>query len=439
MLISELVGKNVAIWGLGREGNAVLEYLQKHNITPNIRIFENDNEVNLDGVEVVIKSPGVSLYKPEIIAAKKQGVKFTSSSDLFLSEMRARNTKCKVIGVSGSKGKSTSVSAMAHMMSAAGFKVGLGGNIGRPIIELLDGDYDYVVGEFSSYQAADLTSSPQIVMFTNLFYVHTDWHNHSHEQYCKDKLHLVANQQAGDVYFANARNEQLVQYSNEYPHNRQWYDVADGFHAEGRELYYRQEKLFSIGDLKLSGDHNLDNLAGVFSVLKYLGFDIKAAVEALKSFEPLEHRLQNFAQYQGIKFINDSISTAPEAAIGAMKSFDENIVIISGGQDLAQNYQSYAEYIENNPKVKMVVAMYQSGPKIAEQIRTLVQRNDFKLLETNDLELAVSQAMETLQNLGQGGIVLFSPTAPSFGVYKNFMERGEHFMSVVKNLLAKAA
>ena len=438
MLISELIGKNVAIWGLGREGNSVLEYLQKHNVTSNIRIFENDNEVNLDGVEVVIKSPGVSLYKPEIIEAKSKGIKFTSSSDLFLSEMRARNPKCRVIGVSGSKGKSTSVSAMAHMMSAAGFRVGLGGNIGRPIIELLDGDYDYVVGEFSSYQAADLSASPQIVMFTNLFYVHTDWHNHSHEQYCKDKLHLVANQQAGDVYFANARNEQLVQYSNEYPNNRQWYDVADGFHAEGRELYYRQEKLFSIGDLKLSGDHNLDNLAGVFSVLKYLGFDIKAAVEALKSFEPLEHRLQNFAQYQGIKFINDSISTAPEAAIGAMKSFDENIVIISGGQDLAQNYQPYAEYIENNPKVKMVVAMFQSGPKIAEQIRTLVHRDDLKLLETNDLELAVAKAVEILQNSGQGGIVLFSPTAPSFGVYKNFMERGQHFMSVVKNLLAKA-
>ena len=317
--------------------------------------------------------------------------------------------------------------------------VGLGGNIGRPIIELLDGDYDYVVGEFSSYQAADLSASPQIVMFTNLFYVHTDWHNHSHEQYCKDKLHLVANQQQGDVYFANARNEQLVQYSNEYPNNRQWYDVAESFHAEGRELFYRQEKLFSISDLKLSGVHNLDNLAGVFSVLKYLGLDIKAAAEALKSFEPLEHRLQNFAQYQGIKFINDSISTAPEAAIGAMKSFDENIVIISGGQDLAQNYQPYAEYIENNSKVKMVVAMFQSGPKIAEQIRTCVHRNDFKLLETNDLELAVSQAMETLQNSGQGGIVLFSPTAPSFGVYKNFMERGQHFMSVVKNLLAKVA
>lgn len=438
MLISELIGKNVAIWGLGREGNSVLEYLQKHNVTSNIRIFENDNEVNLDGVEVVIKSPGVSLYKPEIIEAKSKGIKFTSSSDLFLSEMRARNPKCRVIGVSGSKGKSTSVSAMAHMMSAAGFRVGLGGNIGRPIIELLDGDYDYVVGEFSSYQAADLSASPQIVMFTNLFYVHTDWHNHSHDQYCKDKLHLVANQQQEDVYFANARNEQLVQFSNEYPHNRQWYDVTESFHAEGRELFYRQEKLFSISDLKLSGDHNLDNLAGVFSVLKYLGFDIKAAVEALKNFEPLEHRLQNFAQYQGIKFINDSISTAPEAAIGAMKSFDENIVIISGGQDLAQNYQPYAEYIENNPKVKMVVAMFQSGPKIAEQIRTLVHRDDLKLLETNDLELAVAKAVETLQNSGQSGIVLFSPTAPSFGVYKNFMERGQHFMSVVKNLLAKA-
>lgn len=439
MQINELDGKVIAVWGLGREGTSVLGYLQKYGIGKEIRVFENDGEADLSGVDIVVKSPGVSLYKPEIVAAKARGIRFTSSSDLFLGEMRSRKPQCPVIGISGSKGKSTSVSALAHMMAAAGRKVGLGGNIGRPIIELLEDDYDYVVGEFSSYQAADLTVSPQIAMFTNLFYVHTDWHNHSHEQYCRDKIHLIAHQQPGDVYFANRRNGQLAEYTENYVGKRRWYNVPDGFHAEGRELFYRDEKLLEMRDLKLNGDHNLDNLCGVFSILDYLGFDIKAAAQALQSFEPLEHRLQNFAEYRGIKFINDSISTAPEAAIGAMKSFDDNIVIISGGQDLDQDYRAYADYVAREAKVKMVVAMYQSGPKIAGQIRNRVHRGDFELLETDDLDLAVAKAVDVLKGYGQGGTVLFSPTAPSFGFYKNFMERGQHFMSVVKNLLAKAA
>ncbi len=435
MLISELQNRCIAIWGLGREGNAVLNYLTQHNIGKEIKVFANDDEVNLNGVDIVIKSPGVSMYKSEIIKAKENGVKFTSSSDLFLSEMRANRSNCKVIGISGSKGKSTSVSALHHMLSAMGYKVGLGGNIGRPIIELLDDDYDYIVGEFSSYQAADLTVSPHIVMYTNLFYVHTDWHNHSHEQYCKDKMHLSANQQAGDVVFANKRNPQLCEYVS--AKNLQWYNVENTYHAKGRDLFFKDEKLLNITDLKLSGDHNLDNLAGVFSVLQYWGMDIRKAVEALKSFEPLEHRLQNFAEKNGIKFINDSISTAPEAAIGAMKSFDENIVIISGGQYLEQNYQEYAEYVSDNSKIKMVAAMYQSGPAITQAIKDKVKRDDFELLESNDMEEVVSRAYKLLQEKGQGGYVLFSPTAPSFGVYKNFMERGQHFMTTVKNLLEK--
>ena len=122
-----------------------------------------------------------------------------------------------------------------------------------------------------------------------------------------------------------------------------------------------------------------------------------------------------------------------------MKSFDDNIVIISGGQDLDQDYRAYADYVAREAKVKMVVAMYQSGPKIAGQIRNRVHRGDFELLETDDLDLAVAKAVDVLKGYGQGGTVLFSPTAPSFSFYKNFMERGQHFMSVVKNLLAKAA
>lgn len=435
MLINDLKDKNIALWGLGTEGAASLEYLQKHKIGKSIKVFKDDSEVDLNGVDIIIKSPGVSVYKNEIIRAKADGIIVTSSSDIFLDEVRTNQPECKIIGISGSKGKSTSVSALYHMMKTLGLNVGLGGNIGKPLIELIDSGYDYIICEFSSYQTADLRNSPHIAMFTNLFFVHTDWH-HGHQNYCKDKVHLIANQKDGDVFFVNARNDQLKLYCEVYPKYRDFYNQPDNFHAEGRELFYQDQKLLTIDELKLSGNHNLDNLAGVFSIIKYLGLDIKAAVEALKSFEPLPHRLQKVALCKGVLFINDSISTAPEAAIGGMKSFEENLAVISGGIENGQDYTEYARFVAANPKVKMVIALYQNGPAIAETLRKYVKRNDFKLIETENLEQGVVQAYEELQKSG-GGIVLFSPTSPSFGYYKNFMERGQHFINIVEALKAE--
>ena len=224
MLLKNLKNKNILLWGLGTEGSAVLDYLQKHNLSGNIRIYSDKpfdipdkyKEMNvyfgdelqelLPQMDVIIKSPGVSAYRDEIVRAKEQGITVTSSSDIFLDEIRTNQPHCKVIGVSGSKGKSTSVSAMYHMMKALGMNVGLGGNIGKPMIELIDGQYDYAVCEFSSYQAADLHNSPHLAMFTNLYYVHGDWHR-GHENYCRDKIHLIANQKEDDVFFVNDRNE----------------------------------------------------------------------------------------------------------------------------------------------------------------------------------------------------------------------------------------
>lgn len=436
MLIKDLENKNIALWGLGTEGKACLEFLRQHNLGKSIRIFENDEQCDLRGVDVVIKSPGVSNYKPEIIAARQNGISITSSSDLFLNEIRINQPQCKIIGISGSKGKSTSISALYHILVSAGYKVGLGGNIGRPLIELIDGHYDFVVGEFSSYQATDLTASPHIAMFTNLFFVHNEWH-HGHENYCRDKIHLIANQKPGDVFFVNDRNAQLKEYCSPYTAGKKYYNMPENFHAEGRELYFQNRCILNIEQLKLCGDHNLDNLAGIFSVLQEIGVDLDQAAASLKSFEPLEHRLQNVAQYNRITFINDSISTAPEAAIGAMKSFDQDIVIISGGQDLGQNYHDYAQYIQENPKVKMAVTLFQSGPHITKAIKETVTRPDFVLVEGGTLEQAVQQAYDQLKLLGHGGTILFSPTAPSFGVYKNFMERGQHFIRTVKNLISQ--
>ena len=353
---------------------------------------------------------------------------------MCLNEIKKRYPRCKIIGISGSKGKSTSVSALAFMLEKLGFKVGLGGNIGRPLIELLDDEYDFIVAEISSYQASDLTVSPHVGMFTNLFYVHSEWHN-GHENYCRDKVNMIAHQKSGEVYFVNARNQQSLDYTEKFAANRRLYDIDGGFHAEGRDLYYGKEKFLSLEELKLSGNHNMDNLAGVFSILEYLGVDWRRAADSLKEFEPLPHRLQKVALRNGVLFINDSISTAPEAAIGAIKSFDGNLVLISGGQDNQQDYTEYAQCVENNPKVKAVITLYQTGPKIASILKKIVKREDFLLIEGDSLEKSVAFAYDLLQKRG-GGTVLFTPTSPSFGFYKNFMERGNHFIKVVEGLTA---
>lgn len=451
MQINDLKNRRLMIWGLGREGQDILRFLRRRQLDGNVIIY-NDKETPisdefgtypsfcggnvtelLNKVDVVIKSPGVSLYRPEIIEAEKRGILFTSSTDLCLSEIRLNQPRCKIIAITGSKGKSTSVSVLHYMMQAQGYDVGLGGNIGRPLIELVDEPHDFIVAEVSSYQAADLSVSPHIAMFTNMFFVHSAWHQ-SHENYCRDKLHLIAHQQPGDICFVNARNPELQKYIRDYPDkNIVNYDIPEAFHAEGKHLLFRDREILSINDLKICGDHNLDNLAGVFSIMEYLKMDIKQAARDLQNFEPLPHRLQKVAVKHGITFINDSISTAPEAAIGAMKSFDDDMVLISGGEENVQDYTEYASYIETHPKVRAVFALFQCGPRIAEAIRKHVTRSDFVLVEGGSLEDAVKSASEILKNQ-QGGLVLFSPTSPSFGVYKNFMERGKHFIDIVNKL-----
>lgn len=436
MLINDIKDKNVIIWGMGAEGQAIKSHLEEHNIAKTIFPYEDS-----DGIErlnelasksdVLVRSPGVSIYKPEFQEVRNKGIKVTSVSNLFLSEIKANHPNTKVIGITGSKGKSTSVSMMYHMMKSLGINVALGGNIGKPLVELLNSDYDYVIGEFSSYQASDLEISPDVVVFTNLFSVHTDWHK-GHEGYCKDKVHLADN---ANIAVINTNNAELMHYTDKL-NNKLFYGQKGGFYAIGKDLFYKDEIICNIDNLKISGNHNMENLAGVVAALDYLGLDWRKGLSMLPEFEPLPHRLQKVAVVDGILYINDSISTAPEAAIGGMKSFDDKMAIISGGIENKQDYTEYAKFIEANPKVKVAVTLFQCGYQIAGSIREYVKRDDFVLIEAENLQQAVQKAHEELKKVG-GSLVLFSPTAPSFGYYKNFMERGEDFINCVKSLSDK--
>jgi len=433
MLLNELKEKNILIWGLGVEGQSVKNCLEKKEISCNIYVYNDSDGLSklkelMQICDIVVRSPGVSIYRDDFQMLKDNGLKITSSTDLFLSEIKTNHPNTKVIGITGSKGKTTSSSALYHMLQSLGCKVALGGNIGKPLIELLDEEFDYIIGEFSSYQCSDLNSSPDIAMFTNIFSVHTDWHG-GHIQYCKDKINLAVQ---SSVAVVNANNTELVEYTQNLS-NKTFYGTTDGFYAIDKNLYYRNEIICNIDNLQINGNHQMENLAGVMTIIKYLGLDWRKAIAAMPKFGQIAHRLQDIGSVNGIRFINDSISTAPQAAIGGMQSFDDKMAIISGGTINKQDYTEYAKFIEANPKVKIAVTLFQCGPQIADSIRQWVKRDDFKLYEVSTMQEAVSTAYHEIQKQ-KGSLVLFSPTAPSFGYYKNFIERGEDFINCVNKL-----
>ena len=442
MLISELQNKNLLIWGLGKEGLALREFVNAHVKYQNLYLY-NDSAITdsalkiyhgtdindlLNKVDVIIRSPGVSIYKDEIIQAKAKGVRVTSSSDIFLSEMLKNRPQTTVIGVTGS----TTSSLLYHALQTLGKKVALGGNIGRPLIELLEEEHDYVVCELSSYQCSDLSVSPKIVLFTNLFPEHIDWHR-SHENYYKDKVHLVAHQQVGDVCFVNDKCEKLKKYCAAYNLPYCYYNKKEGFAEINNVLCENEKPLLHIEETKLQGFHNLDNMAGVLSVIKYLGLNTSQAVESFRTFNGLPHRLQKVGEKDGILFINDSISTAPETAMAALKSFDVPLGIFLGGYDRAQDYHELAEFINQDNKVKVVITLFQTGPRVAQTLKEVLKRKDIVVLEETDFAKAVSEMYENLQKVG-GKMALFSPAAPSYGCFKSFEERGAKFIELFNNL-----
>lgn len=387
MLWQDLEHKHIAIWGMGREGQAVKEALQKH--VPTASIIEI-NEANVDYLfkaQLLIKSPGVSLYRPEIIKAKEQGIIVTSGTNLFMAN---KNPSTKVIAVTGTKGKSTTSSLMAHTLKTYGFKVRLGGNIGVPVVDFVDEPADYVVAELSSYQCADFEGTPDVSVLLNLYPEHLQWHG-SHEQYYADKRHMW---EQGLWQLDNRENN---------------IHIKNDFFCDG------EKQLFPISSLNLRGVHNAQNACAVLAVLKYLGLDLSKAEQAFQTFEGLAHRLQIVAEQNGMTFVDDSISTTPETAICAMESFkDRPITLLVGGFDRGQDYTELNRYIKKHGV--QAIALPTTGDRI----------------ETPHHVQTIKEAVALAKQITPtGGIVLLSPAAPSYNMYKNFEARGEDFKSNV--------
>lgn len=444
MLIQDFKGKKTAIWGLGREGWSVLTALRAELPDLEIAIL-NDSEFGSDEIDrlrgldkirlysgeklrqqlldfdIVIKSPGISVYRPEIERARQKGVVFTSSTNIWFAERADQTTVC----VTGTKGKSTTSSLIAHLLDKTGHRCMLAGNVGIPIISMLRRTADVWVIELSSYQAADYSGSPSIGVLLDLFPEHIDWHG-SVEQYYRDKVRLLAQTSTGwrvlnaadpitqDRHLAFDR---VIRFNDD-----DGLHVADGWIMDGdKRLAFRDQ-------IRLPGDHNLSNICAALTVVRLLGVPIETALQTLGTFTPLPHRLTTVGEKNGILYVDDSISTTPQSTIEAIKAYPGRpVTVLLGGFDRGLDFTDLALFLVKHP-VCAVVTLPDNGKRIAEAIRQAFVAKETvmpAIVEARDLTEAVAEAADVTPS---GGVILLSPASPSYGRFKNFEERGGAFI-----------
>lgn len=414
MLWTNLNNKRIGIWGMGKEGisakRAVLTYAHPAEI---IEICE-ENLSDIFKCDIVIKSPGVSLYRHEITEAKRRGILITSGTNLFFAN---KNPQATVIAVTGTKGKSTTSSLLAHTLKTLGQKVVLGGNIGLPLIDLIDTEADYIVAELSSYQCADFIGTPDIGVLVNLYPEHLPWHT-SHDRYYQDKLSMISQ---AKTQILNALDDRTHAYTDSDTRFKNAVYFNRDIHSDGEWFYDKEEKLFPCTSLNLTGEHNRQNACSVLTVIRYLGLNLTDCEQAFKTFQALPHRLQNIGQKNGLTCIDDSISTTPETAVAALKAIGHThpITLIVGGEDRGQDFTDFIQYVKTHPMVQ-IITLPDTGDRIAE----VAHQNNLTVYACKTMDQAVQKALSITP---ASGTVLLSPAAPSYNMYKNFEERGFDF------------
>lgn len=470
--IASLAGRRVALWGWGREGRAAYAALRaarehpsaavgeragvgsvgdrpaasaRHTqarfpesltlfCTPDeagqvqalgdaaLRVETEATAERLSSFDVVIKSPGISPYRPEALAAAERGTRFVGGTALWFAARPDARTVC----VTGTKGKSTSSALLAHLLRAAGHRTALTGNIGQPLLELLDAQADYWVVELSSYQTRDVAASgvrPDVALVTNVFPEHLDWHG-SQARYVEDKLSLVT-AAAPRVAVLNADDARLAALRPADVELR-WFGQREGWHLRGDVVWRGEVAVFDARDLPVPGRHNRSNLCGVLAAVEALGLDAVALAPHVASFQPLPHRLQWLGARGGIDYVNDSISTTPHASLAALEVYrGQRVAILVGGHDRGLDWTAFADGVRAQPPVA-VVTMGQNGPGIHALLQAEAAGR-FELRQADGLGDAVTQARAALAG---DGVLLLSPGAPSFGAYRDYAERGRHFAAL---------
>ncbi len=436
MRLRDLDTRRVALWGFGREGRATLRALRRVLPEQPITIVDEapptsetltdacgaelvtgpDAVAALDGFDVVVKSPGIGLYRPQVEALRRRGVTVTSATRLWFAEPRPG----RVLAVTGTKGKSTTASILAHLLRAAGEEVELRGNIGRPLLDEPEREPTAWVVELSSYQTADLDADPDVAVLLNLYPEHLDWHGDV-ETYYRDKVRLVNGLDRGQAVL-NRTDQETKELLGDVKGAVYFNDRA-GFHVEGGALRRGRRTLVDVSRMALTGHHNHENACAALAAVECLGHDAAKTVPALTAFRGLPHRLCPVGERDGVLYVDDSISTTPQSAMAALRTYASRpTTVLLGGYDRGLDYGELARFLVAEG-VEAVATLPDSGRRIAAELRSLGAARP-ELLEAADLEEAVGWAR---RKTPAGGVVLLSPAAPSYGAFRNFEERGKAF------------
>ena len=447
--IASLDGGKVALWGWGREGRAAYHAIRARLPSLALTLFCSAAEAaeaaalgdanlvtitdvsaeRLSAFDVVVKSPGISPYKPEAVVAAENGTRFIGGTALWFAEHAdADGVAANTICVTGTKGKSTTTALLAHLLRAGGHVTALAGNIGLPLLEALEPDIapEFWAIELSSYQTGDVAQSgvrPQVAIALNVFPEHLDWHG-SHERYVEDKLKLIT-QARPCIAVLNANDPRLAQLGATLAQSEvRWFGHREGWHLREDDLYRGDAFVMDTRALPLPGRHNRGNLCAVLTAIEALGLDATPLAPHAATFRPLPNRLQTIGLRDGITYVNDSISTTPHASLAALDCFaSRRVAILVGGHDRGLPWEEFAEAMRERAPMA-IVTMGQNGPRINALLEPVAAQGTFALSAANDLADAMAQARAAL---GGEGVVLLSPGAPSFGAYRDYVARGRHF------------
>lgn len=447
--IASLDGRKVALWGWGREGRAAYHAIRARLPLLPLTLFCSAAEAveaaalddanlvavtdasaqHLAALDVVVKSPGISPYKPEAVAAAQAGTRFIGGTALWFAEHAGGDgVVADAICVTGTKGKSTTTALLAHLLRAGGHVTALAGNIGLPLLEVLAPDTmpEFWAIELSSYQTGDVAASgvrPQVAIVLNLFPEHLDWHG-SHERYIEDKLKLVT-QASPRIAVLNANDARLAQLGATLAESDvRWFGHREGWHLREDDLYRGDAFVMDTRALPLPGRHNRGNLCAVLTAIEALGLDAAPLAPHAATFRPLPNRLQVVGERDGVTYVNDSISTTPHASLAALDCFGERrVAILVGGHDRGLPWEDFAEAMRSRAPTA-VITIGQNGPRIHALLESVAANGSFVLGEAGDLADAMVQARAAL---GGEGVVLLSPGAPSYGAYRDYVARGRHF------------
>ncbi|MCY3762899.1 MAG: UDP-N-acetylmuramoyl-L-alanine--D-glutamate ligase [Gemmatimonadetes bacterium] len=453
----ELEEKRIALLGMGVENRSVGRYLAERGIGFSVCDARTEEELpdasewvhltrswhlgpdyldGLDEFDLLFRTPGISPLNPALVRAREAGASLHSQTRLFLERCPAA-----VVGITGTKGKGTTCSLLFEMLRDGPYgQVWLGGNMGTPPVDFLDdiSASDLVILELSSFQLQDLDRSPAVSVVLNITPDHLDYHADL-DEYVKAKKSICRYQSADDTLIVDADCGTASRFAGDSPARPMEFSMSGpveaGAFLEGGRLWARPFNAEAVplchaSDLKLRGRHNVANALAAAAAAVAVGAPAGRLAPRLRSFPGLEHRLEHVATRNGVAFCNDSLATTPEAALAAVASFDEPVLLIAGGSSKGADFTALARGIADRGVKALILLVGEEGQRLADAVRACGYSGEI-VPGCQGVAEAVAAAM---QRAAPGDVVLLSPACASFGMFASYAERGAKFKEAVAEI-----